>query len=148
MTEKARLFVGLLFFFLIINVCTISIIIREHSTHVHHISAQTKRFQDTSTTSFPSSTKTPGRVPVQFSGLPGSDLQALEQPCPTSPESRRSTFLALARAEAESRSPLFPRGSEWSWRLAPQPGLRGQGGSGLPRPFRVGNFRAGLASGS
>lgn len=36
--EKAGLFVGLLFFYLIINVCTISIIIREHFSHVHHIS--------------------------------------------------------------------------------------------------------------
>ena len=115
---------GLLFFFLIINVCTISIIIREHSTHVHHILPQTKRFQDTSTTSFPSSTRTPGRVPVQFSGLLGSDLQALEQPCPTSPESRK-THLGPYRGEAESRSPLFPRSREWSWRLAPGPGRVG-----------------------
>lgn len=130
--EKAGLFVGLLFFFLIINVCTISIIIREHFSHVHHISLKQSDSRDISTTS-PVQLRPRAGYQFSSSGLPGSDLQALEQPRPTSPESRRRTSAPCPGRSRKQKPPVSQR-----QRMELAASLLGPGGS--PRPFPRGQL--------
>lgn len=137
---KAGLFVGLLFFFLLINVCTISIIIREHFSHVHHISLKQSDSRTSPLLLFQVQLRP--RAGYQFSS---PDCQAriykhLSNPAPQ----------ALSPADAPWPLPGQKQKAEAPCFLEAENGvggsLRGQGGSGLPRPFRVGNFRAGLVS--
>lgn len=100
----------------------ISIIIREHFSHVHHISLQTKRFRTS-----------PLLLQVQLRPRAGYSsvlrtarlgFTSMSNPAPQALSPTRRTS-ALARAEAESReAPLFPRGREWN-RLALGPGQVG-----------------------